>query len=151
MVLSNAFQDEFVFLLSNKTGGCGLNLIGGNRLVVFDPDWNPTNDKQVGSSMEADLKSWGHHFYSMFVPDTILQALTGDKNMLCISRESWSFDGIIFRTLKDQQAERNIENLEIDYAVSDDLVKTQAEAAGSFDSANSTTVGSLNNGRSIKN
>lgn len=40
-------QDEFVFLLSSKAGGCGLNLIGGNRLVLFDPDWNPANDKQV--------------------------------------------------------------------------------------------------------
>lgn len=40
-------QEEFVFLLSSKAGGCGLNLIGGNRLVLFDPDWNPANDKQV--------------------------------------------------------------------------------------------------------
>ena len=40
-------QDQFVFLLSSKAGGCGLNLIGGNRLVLFDPDWNPANDKQV--------------------------------------------------------------------------------------------------------
>lgn len=36
-----------MFLLSSKAGGCGLNLIGGNRLVLFDPDWNPANDKQV--------------------------------------------------------------------------------------------------------
>ena len=28
---------EFVFLLSSKAGGCGLNLIGANRLILFDP------------------------------------------------------------------------------------------------------------------
>ena len=37
------------FLLSSKAGGCGLNLIGGNRLVMFDPDWNPANDKQAAA------------------------------------------------------------------------------------------------------
>lgn len=31
--------DLMVFLLSAKAGGCGLNLIGGNRLVLYDPDW----------------------------------------------------------------------------------------------------------------
>ncbi len=34
-------------MLSSKAGGCGLNLIGANRLVMFDPDWNPANDEQV--------------------------------------------------------------------------------------------------------
>jgi len=33
-------QDQFAFLLSSKAGGCGLNLVGGNRLILFDPDWN---------------------------------------------------------------------------------------------------------------
>ncbi|KAL8456135.1 hypothetical protein Emag_000020 [Eimeria magna] len=37
---------SFVFLLSSKAGGCGVNLVGANRLVLFDPDWNPANDKQ---------------------------------------------------------------------------------------------------------
>ena len=40
-------ERSFVFLLSSKAGGCGLNLIGGNRLVLFDPDWNPATDLQA--------------------------------------------------------------------------------------------------------
>lgn len=27
----------FIFMLSSKAGGCGLNLIGANRLIMFDP------------------------------------------------------------------------------------------------------------------
>ncbi|QPG76960.1 hypothetical protein FOA43_004354 [Brettanomyces nanus] len=38
---------EFVFLLSSKAGGCGINLIGANRLVLMDPDWNPASDQQA--------------------------------------------------------------------------------------------------------
>lgn len=38
---------DFIFMLSSKAGGCGLNLIGANRLVMFDPDWNPANDAQA--------------------------------------------------------------------------------------------------------
>nr|CCC95153.1 unnamed protein product [Trypanosoma congolense IL3000] len=38
---------EIVFLLSSKAGGVGLNLIGANRLILFDPDWNPANDAQA--------------------------------------------------------------------------------------------------------
>lgn len=40
-------MDPFVFLLSSRAGGMGLNLIGGSRLILFDSEWNPAVDKQV--------------------------------------------------------------------------------------------------------
>ncbi|KAG0589830.1 hypothetical protein KC19_1G051700 [Ceratodon purpureus] len=45
--LNSGFGEVFVFLLSSKAGGTGLNLIGANRLVLFDPDWNPATDSQA--------------------------------------------------------------------------------------------------------
>ncbi|KAH8926736.1 hypothetical protein BT69DRAFT_1259025 [Atractiella rhizophila] len=44
---NNPHGKEFVFLLSSKAGGCGINLIGANRLILFDPDWNPASDQQA--------------------------------------------------------------------------------------------------------
>lgn len=45
------------FLLSSKSGGCGLNLIGASRLVLFDVDWNPSNDLQsMAQSIVMDKK-----------------------------------------------------------------------------------------------
>jgi SNF2 family DNA or RNA helicase len=43
----------FVFLLSSKAGGCGLNLVGANRLILFDPDWNPATDKQAAARVSG--------------------------------------------------------------------------------------------------
>jgi len=43
----NSDPSCFAFLLSSKAGGCGINLIGANRLILFDPDWNPAIDQQA--------------------------------------------------------------------------------------------------------
>ncbi|CAM9648359.1 unnamed protein product, partial [Ectocarpus sp. 8 AP-2014] len=40
-------EDLFLFLLSTKAGGVGLNLVGANRIVLFDSDWNPATDDQA--------------------------------------------------------------------------------------------------------
>jgi len=45
---------DYIFMLSSKAGGCGLNLIGANRLVMFDPDWNPANDDQAMARVWRD-------------------------------------------------------------------------------------------------
>lgn len=47
-------SNQFIFMLSSKAGGCGLNLIGANRLVMFDPDWNPANDDQAMARIWRD-------------------------------------------------------------------------------------------------
>lgn len=44
---NNPENEEFIFLLSSKAGGCGINLIGANRLILMDPDWNPAADQQA--------------------------------------------------------------------------------------------------------
>ncbi|AFM98936.1 superfamily II DNA/RNA helicase [Encephalitozoon hellem ATCC 50504] len=43
----NRDEDVFIFLLTTKVGGLGLNLIGASRIVIYDPDWNPSTDTQA--------------------------------------------------------------------------------------------------------
>ncbi|KAF7810909.1 protein CHROMATIN REMODELING 25 [Senna tora] len=64
-------KDQFVFLLSSKAGGCGLNLIGGNRLVLFDPDWNPANDKQAAARVWRDGQKKRVYIYRFLSAGTI--------------------------------------------------------------------------------
>ncbi|KAK9811155.1 hypothetical protein WJX73_007203 [Symbiochloris irregularis] len=43
----NADEDLFVFLLTTKVGGIGINLTGADRVMLYDPDWNPSTDMQA--------------------------------------------------------------------------------------------------------
>lgn len=54
--LLDAFNREdsviFVFLLTTRAGGIGVNLTGADRVLIFDPDWNPSTD------LQARERSW---------------------------------------------------------------------------------------------
>lgn len=45
----NNSNEVFVFILTTKVGGLGTNLTGADRVIIFDPDWNPSTDMQVMS------------------------------------------------------------------------------------------------------
>ena len=77
----SAAEDCFVFLLSTRAGGLGINLASANHVVIHDIDFNPYNDKQaedrahrVGQEKEVTV-------YRLIVENSI------DEGMLAIADE----------------------------------------------------------------
>ena len=42
-------EETFVFLLSTRAGGQGLNLVGADTIVFVDSDYNPQSDLQAAA------------------------------------------------------------------------------------------------------
>ena len=43
----NTDPAQFIFLISTKAGGVGLNITSANKVVIVDPNWNPSYDLQA--------------------------------------------------------------------------------------------------------
>eukprot|EP00487_Bulimina_marginata_P010700 TRINITY_DN5824_c0_g1_i1.p1 TRINITY_DN5824_c0_g1~~TRINITY_DN5824_c0_g1_i1.p1 ORF type:complete len:122 (+),score=17.05 TRINITY_DN5824_c0_g1_i1:25-390(+) len=37
----------FIFLLTTRAGGVGINLMAADTVIIYDSDWNPMNDVQA--------------------------------------------------------------------------------------------------------
>ena len=98
------FNDETspftICLISVKAGGVGLNLVGANRLILFEPDYNPANDQQavgriwrVGQQKEVFI----YRFYcKATIEESILRRQRHKNMFLAVINESGQFHGDTF-------------------------------------------------------
>jgi len=83
---------SFVFLLSSKAGGCGLNLIGANRLVMVDGDWNPATDLQAMARIYRQGQRKDSFVYRLHtsgtVEEVIYQRQSQKNNLASFSKDA---------------------------------------------------------------
>lgn len=60
-----------IFLLSTRAGGLGINLIGADRVIIYDIDWNPQNDIQAMDRAYRIGQKSPVHVYKLITEHTI--------------------------------------------------------------------------------
>nr|XP_033789597.1 DNA repair and recombination protein RAD54B isoform X2 [Geotrypetes seraphini] len=70
-VFNSKYSKDFIFLLSSKAGGVGLNLVGASHLILYDIDWNPANDIQAMARVWRDGQKHMVHIYRLLTTGSI--------------------------------------------------------------------------------
>jgi SWI/SNF-related matrix-associated actin-dependent regulator 1 of chromatin subfamily A len=67
--------DIFIFLLSTRAGGLGINLTSANRAIIHDIDFNPYNDKQAEDRCHRMGQSKDVVIYKLIADGTIEEGM----------------------------------------------------------------------------
>ena len=97
MDLFNAPQSPyFIFMLSTRAGGLGLNLVTADTVIIFDSDWNPMMDLQAQDRAhrigQKKVVSVFRLITNSPVEETILSRATEKLNMSELIVEAGKFD-----------------------------------------------------------
>ncbi|KAL9937012.1 hypothetical protein V8E36_004247 [Tilletia maclaganii] len=131
----------FAFLLSAKSGGVGLNLIGANRLILLDSDWNPSSDRQAMARIHRDGQKKACFIYRMLLAGTMDEKIFLRQLSKIGLSDALMQEGGASTSKKDSDSFsvedlRDIFRLHIDTpCLSHDLLECRCNGAGTLPSA----------------
>lgn len=64
-------SDIFIFILSTRAGGVGINLTAADTVVFYDSDWNPTVDQQAMDRVHRLGQTKDVMVYRLIVKDSV--------------------------------------------------------------------------------
>ncbi|CAF1168843.1 unnamed protein product [Rotaria sordida] len=76
----NSDEKIFVFLLSTRAGGIGINLTGADTVIFYDSDWNPTMDAQAQDRCHRIGQTKDVHIYRLICKSTIEENILKKAN-----------------------------------------------------------------------
>ncbi|XP_058828517.1 helicase domino-like, partial [Topomyia yanbarensis] len=111
----NGDKRMFVFILSTRSGGVGINLTGADTVIFYDSDWNPTMDAQAQDRCHRIGQTRYVHIYRLVSEKTIEENIlkkANQKRMLGdLAIEGGNFTTAYFKstTIQDLFAVDNVE------------------------------------------
>lgn len=98
----NGDKRIFVFILSTRSGGVGINLTGADTVIFYDSDWNPTMDAQAQDRCHRIGQTRDVHIYRLISEKTIEENIlkkANQKRMLGdLAIEGGNFTTAFFKT-----------------------------------------------------
>ena len=77
---SDEASDSFLFLLSTRAGGVGINLTAADTVIIYDPDWNPQNDIQAMARCHRIGQAKAVQVYKLITRDTYEMHMLSSAN-----------------------------------------------------------------------
>lgn len=84
-------EDVFVFLLSTRSGGLGLNLVCADTVIIIDSDWNPQVDLQAQDRV---------HRIGQSKPVRVFRFVTGEsieKKILSVANQKLNLERLVIQ------------------------------------------------------
>ncbi|XP_058091904.1 protein PHOTOPERIOD-INDEPENDENT EARLY FLOWERING 1-like isoform X2 [Magnolia sinica] len=82
----------FLFILSTRSGGVGINLVGADTVIFYDSDWNPAMDNQAQDRCHRIGQTREVHIYRLISESTI------EENILKKANQKRALDDLVIQS-----------------------------------------------------
>jgi hypothetical protein len=125
-VVSGFQSDEsiFVFMLSTRAGGLGINLTAADTVVFFESDWNPTVDQQAMDRAHRLGQTRTVHVYRLICRNTV------EEYIAKTAKEKEQVTDLVLKGSNKKKEEESLERVksfdEINDAQTTEISKAEA-------------------------
>ncbi|XP_058207569.1 protein PHOTOPERIOD-INDEPENDENT EARLY FLOWERING 1 isoform X1 [Rhododendron vialii] len=88
----NTNPKYFLFILSTRSGGVGINLVGADTVIFYDSDWNPAMDQQAQDRCHRIGQTREVHIYRLISQSTI------EENILKKAKQKRALDDLVIQS-----------------------------------------------------
>ncbi|KAJ9103708.1 hypothetical protein QFC20_004712 [Naganishia adeliensis] len=99
-------SDKFIFLLTTRAGGLGINLVTADIVVLFDSDWNPQADLQAMDRAHRIGQTKQVYVFRFITQDAI------EERIIERATQKLKLDQLVIQEGRAQQAAKAAQNKE---------------------------------------